>query len=163
MLVLILLTNVITTILCLQDSLFDGISPKLDDHSGEYKKTNCRRLILKHRPSGGGDGIPRTDILKHILSKDDNKENQKDINEIDLIVSNELKSAPLKLNFDNTLDDHIKHIGSQTYNLANMSTVRNDSSIGKYEYQFIFQVISCWQVYMSVTMSHKICHIKIFS
>lgn len=121
-------------IFCFQDSLFDGISPKLDDSSGEYKKTNCRRLILKHRPSGGGDGIPRTDILKHILSKDENKENQKDGNETALNVSTDLKSAPLKLNFDNTLDDHTNHIGSQTYNIGSSSTVRNDSSIGKYEY-----------------------------
>lgn len=123
--------------LYLQDSLFDGISPKHDDQSGDYKKTNCRRLILKHRPSGGGDGIPRTDILKHILSKDENKENQTDGNESELNVSKELKSAPLKLNFESTLDEHTNHIGSQTYNIGNNSIVRNDSSVGKYQHSDI--------------------------
>lgn len=87
-------------------------------------------MILKHRPNAGGDSITRTDILKHILSKDENKENQKDGNETDLNVSNELKTAPHRLNFDNTLDDHTNHIGSQTYNTGNNFSLRNDS-IGK--------------------------------
>lgn len=83
-------------------------------------KTNCRRLILKHRPTGGGDGHARTDILKHILSKEDNKENEED----DPNVSSEFKSAPIKLSFDNTLlNDHTNHIGSQTYNVKTNSLV----------------------------------------
>lgn len=85
---------------------------------------------MKHRPSGGGDGIARTDILKHILSKDENKENQINGNVTALNDSNELKTTSFNLNFDNTLDDHTNPIGSQTYNLGNNSFIQNDS-IGK--------------------------------
>lgn len=87
-------------------------------------------MILKHRPSGGGDGIARTDILKLILSKEENKENQK--SEIENDSGNkELRTAPVKLSFDNTIGDNTIQTGSQTYNIVNNSLGRNES-LSKY-------------------------------
>lgn len=115
-----------------QDSLFDGLSPKNNDdaRTGEYVKTNCRRLVLKHRPSSGGDGsASKTDILKHISFSDDNKENKADANKSDLKTSNDAGVAPLRLNFDNTIDEHHSFREAQVY-VAGSS--KNKDIMGKF-------------------------------
>lgn len=94
-----------------QDSLFEGLSPRFKEetNSPEYVKTNCRRLVLKQRPSNSGDssspGLMRTDILKHILSPEENKDSSKEGARIESTVPNDLRTVPLRLNFDNTVNE----------------------------------------------------------
>ncbi|CAG9854284.1 unnamed protein product [Phyllotreta striolata] len=95
-----------------RDNLFDSVSPTLhsDNNSKEYVKTNCRRLILKNRTSSGASGqspgIMKMDILKQIMNSPTNDENLNPVtNTSDLNVQSEIKKSPLKLSFDNTLNE----------------------------------------------------------
>lgn len=108
-----------------RDSLFEGLSPKFKEegNSPEYVKTNCRRLVLKQRPSSGGDGsspgLMRTDILKHILGPDEEKDVTRENIRTESIVQNDLRSTPLRLNFDNTMNE-IKNASVQSTTLKSI-------------------------------------------
>ncbi|XP_018566135.1 nuclear pore complex protein Nup98-Nup96 [Anoplophora glabripennis] len=93
-----------------RDSLFEGLSPKFKEdgnNSPDYVKTNCRRLVLKQRPNMSGEGnspgLMRTDILKHLFSPDENSNSEN--NRIESAVQNDLRTTPLRLTFDNTINE----------------------------------------------------------
>ncbi|KAJ8954478.1 hypothetical protein NQ314_007084 [Rhamnusium bicolor] len=116
----------------MRDSLFDGVSSKFKEEnpSPEYIKTNCRRLILKQRPSNSGDshspGIMRTDILKHIMTPDEPKNNSKEGNKIESNLVNDLRTTPLRLNFESTIEEEQNNqVSSQTYNIVNTSMTKS--------------------------------------
>ncbi|KAJ8950741.1 hypothetical protein NQ318_011234 [Aromia moschata] len=118
-----------------KDSLFEGVfaKNKPEGHSEEYVKTNCRRLVLKQRPNanseGNSPGIMRTDILKHITSPEEQKNNSREENRIESNIKNDLRTTPLRLTFENTMNGEISHsINMQTYNVLNSSIAKNDIS-----------------------------------
>ncbi|XP_050512505.1 nuclear pore complex protein Nup98-Nup96 isoform X2 [Diabrotica virgifera virgifera] len=115
----------------IKDSLFDLASPPVPEDSKDYIKTNCRKLVLKSRPSSGESNSPavqRMDILKHLESPD-TPINDENVNIQNIRYSTTLQNEirpHVKLNFENTINnDSSLPIGSPTFILDN--SVRNSS------------------------------------
>ncbi|CAH1975299.1 unnamed protein product [Acanthoscelides obtectus] len=119
-----------------KDSLFDGISPSTD-----YVKTNCRRLIFKHRPNSQGDGnSPRAsglDILSQLNTSQNENKNNLEENENETEKNNKpssgLRTNPLKLSFENSVNNDETNLsisGGQTY-ILNTSLVKNNAGLEK--------------------------------
>ncbi|XP_057667789.1 nuclear pore complex protein Nup98-Nup96 [Diorhabda carinulata] len=110
-----------------KDSLFEGVSPTLNDSPKDYVKTNCRRLVLKSRPSSTESNsspvLMRMDILKHINSScnDENFNPQANRNEN---VQSEITKSPLRLNFSHTVNSD-SSLASQSFLLD--SSIKNNS------------------------------------
>ncbi|XP_023019445.2 nuclear pore complex protein Nup98-96 [Leptinotarsa decemlineata] len=116
----------IVPIRTVKDTLFDGIATKsnMSITSPDYYKTNCRRLVLRNRPTPSDDTrspvIEKGDILSYINSSVEPRTTDRVENKNEPVIPNAVRPNPLRLQFDNTINgNQNSQIISQTFTLNN--------------------------------------------